>query len=119
MKKSLTYLLIILLAFASWANAIDVTLGWDASNDPAPAGYGVHWDTVNQIPFNNTADVSTGTQHTITGLAENTTYYFAVDAYDAEGNRSVYSNILEYIVRAERVIIRVMDRPNKIKIIWE
>ena len=118
MKRILTCLAIILLAFASWANAADVTVAWDA-NDPAPAGYGIYWDTVNQIPFANVQDVTDGTQHTITGLAENTTYYFAVDAYDADGNRSSYSNILEYTVEAEQVIIRVTDRPKNIKIIWD
>ena len=102
MKKSLIYIVFLLLCFASWANAIDVTLAWDA-NDPVPAGYGVFWDTVNQIPFNNTADVTTGTQHTITGLDVGTTYYFAVDAYDAQGNRSAYSNILEYVPKCWKI----------------
>jgi hypothetical protein len=101
------------------ANAADVTVAWDA-NYPPVAGYGIYWDTVNQTSgFTNSEDVPTGTQYTVTGLIVGTTYYFAVDAYDAEGNRSSYSNILEYVVEAERVIIRIIDRPKGVQIIWD
>lgn len=116
--KKLLLALILTVTCNSLLFAADVTVAWDA-NDPAPAGYGIYWDTVNEMPFNNMADVPTGTRHTIPGLIENTTYFFAVDAYDVDGNRSSYSNILEYVVEAEQVVIRVIDRPKGIQIIWE
>jgi hypothetical protein len=111
-------ILIAFLLMTGLANAADVTVAWNA-NDPAPAGYTLYWDTVNEIPFNNSADVPTGTQHTVTDLIVGTTYYFAADAYDAQGNRSAYSDILEYVIEAERVIIRVLDRPKDIQILWK
>jgi uncharacterized protein YraI len=112
-------ILIAFLLMTGLANAADVTITWDDINVPAPAGYGIYWDTVNEIPFGNSADVPTGTEHTVTDLIVGTTYYFAADAYDAQGNRSAYSDILEYVIEAERVIIRVLDRPKDIQILWK
>ena len=117
MKKLLAFLAI--MFFAAAAAAADVTLIWEANSEANIAGYKLHWGTVNKIPFTDKTDVGNATQHTITDLAEDTTYYFAVSAYDTEGGHSVYSNIVEYIVRPDRIIIRVIDRPKNIKVIWK
>ena len=120
MKKLLISLAIIILSFGLVlpVNAADVTLAWD-ENSPPVAGYGVYWSTVNEMPFPNTADAGNVTQFQITGLEENTTYYFAVDAYDSTGNRSDYSDILAYTILPDRIVIRVLDRPGNITVIWK
>jgi hypothetical protein len=40
------------------------------------------------------ADNVTGTSYTVTGLTPNSTYHFAVSAFDAAGNQSAYSDIV-------------------------
>ena len=119
MKKLLTYLvmLFLILAFASPAIAADVTLAWDANTEPEVIGYRLHWSTVNAIPFTDNVDVKKITQYTITGLSIDTTYFFAATAYSLE-QESEYSDILEYVVKPGRVIIRIIDRPDNLKIEW-
>jgi hypothetical protein len=67
---------------ATSATGTSVTLTWNASTGTDPAvGYDVY---VNQMP----APTATGTSATVTGLTCGKAYTFAVDAYDAAGNRS-------------------------------
>ena len=102
----------------TWADAADVKLAWDANTEPNVAGYKIHWSTVNTIPFSEVGDVGNIMEYTITGLADDTTYFIAATAYDDQGHESEYSNIIEYVVHAGRVIIRVLDRPRNIKVVW-
>jgi len=118
MKKLLIYLAIIFLAWTGAAMAADVTLAWDANTEPEVTGYKLHWSTVNEIPFTDSVDVLNVTQYTITGLTENVTYFFAATAYSAT-QESQYSDILEYVVKPGRVIIRVLDRPKSIRAVFE
>lgn len=66
------------------------TLEWDAVNDPNLAGYRVY---VGLFPGSYAVSENAGlsTTYTVTGLG-NGTYYFAVTAYDASLNESVYSD---------------------------
>ncbi|MBG0818251.1 fibronectin type III domain-containing protein [Planomonospora sp. ID82291] len=74
-------------------SGVSIALAWDASSDNIDvAGYGVWLDDVKQ------ADIP-GLYYRFNGLAEGTTYTFAVDAYDAAGNRSPKA---ELSVLAER-----------------
>ena len=70
-------------AFSSTAaSTSSISVNWAASTDNvAVAGYTL---------YKNNASVGsqTGNSYTYTGLACNTSYTFAVDAYDAAGNRS-------------------------------
>ena len=72
---------------ASASTATSITLAWNASTDNVGVtGYGVY--------RNNTSVGSTaGTTFAVTGLACNTSYTLAVDAYDAAGNRSAKGSV--------------------------
>ena len=62
-----------------------VTVGWTASTDNVGvAGYGYYSN-------GNLVGNGTGTSYTFNGLTCNTAYTFAIDAYDAAGNRSARS----------------------------
>jgi photosystem II stability/assembly factor-like uncharacterized protein len=60
--------------------AATLTLAWDPS--PQAAGYVIVYGTQPGV-YTESRDVGNRTRETISGLAENTTYYFAVRAYNA------------------------------------
>jgi PKD repeat protein len=66
---------------ATKAFPADVTLAWDANSEPNLGGYELHWG---QSSGNYTQDRDVGnvTTYTVTGLQDETPYYFAVTAYD-------------------------------------
>src|SRR5271154_6606470 len=79
-------LCVILLLWACAANAASfssMTLEWnpDAGNI---AGYVLYWGTESGV-YTNSADIGNQTSMQVTGLVNQTAYYFAVQAYDTEG----------------------------------
>jgi hypothetical protein len=86
-------LLILLAAFN--ASAADVTLAWNANSESDLDGYILFYGTASGN-YTNSVDVGNKTQHTLTGLIEGTTYYFAAKAYDTSNNRSDFSQELVY-----------------------
>ena len=71
----------------SGSSQTSVSLGWSASTDDVGvAGYGVYRD-------GSTVASTSSLSATVSGLACGTTYSFAVDAYDAAGNRSAKSSV--------------------------
>lgn len=109
----------VFLFLASMSNAADVKLAWDANTETNLAGYKVHYGLTSQIPFEHSVDVGNVLIHTVTGLGEDVTYFFAVTAYNDKGEESAYSDILEYVVRAGRVIIRIIDRPKSVHMVFD
>jgi chitodextrinase len=70
------------------------TLAWDAVTDPNLSGYRVYYGTAPGVYIQAAGqglNVGKVTTHTVTGLGSGT-YYFAVTAFDAGNNESVYSN---------------------------
>ncbi len=68
------------------------SLAWDPVSDPDLAGYRVYYGT-SPGSYGPPVDVGNVTSHTLTGLADCTTWYVAVKAYDTTGNESVnFSN---------------------------
>ena len=74
------------------------TLTWDPPTtnvDQTPltdlAGYKVYYGTTSGT-YSSTIDIGNVINYTVSSLAENTTYYFAVTAYDTLANESSYSN---------------------------
>jgi hypothetical protein len=65
-------------------------LAWDSNDDPGLAGYIVYYGTQSRY-YDYDVDVGNYNSVTISGLVEDVTYYFAVTAYDAEGNESGFS----------------------------
>ena len=79
-----------LILFPSPACAQHVTLAWDSNDEPGLAGYIVYYGTQSRY-YDYDVDVGHHNSVTISGLAEDVTYYFAVTAYDSEGNDSGFS----------------------------
>ena len=89
------------------ASAAEVTLAWDANTETDLAGYNIYYDTSSGPPYYGTGadqgdspitvlcddlDDPQNPEFTITGLDDDQDYYFALTAFDNEGNESDYSN---------------------------
>lgn len=81
-----------LMMFAAVASAqVSVTVAWNANTEPDVTGYIVSWG-IRPGVYTSSANVGNVTQHTVTGLAVDQRYYFAVQAVNADALRSAYSN---------------------------
>jgi len=91
--KFILYICLINLCFGAWvapAMAADVTLQWNANSEPDLSGYKLHYGTSAGV-YTTSVNVGNVTTRTVSGLSNNTRYYFAVTAYDSSGNESGYS----------------------------
>jgi hypothetical protein len=77
------------------AEAATVTLAWDSNVDEDLAGYIVYYGTASR-DYDYDVDVGEETSCTISGLEEGRNHYFAVTAYDVEGNESQFSEEVSY-----------------------
>lgn len=88
-----------LCGFASAALASDANLTWDANTEPELLGYKIYWGNTRGGPYTNSIDVGNVTQHTVAGLSESATFYFAATAYGNVGGvlqESWFSNEVIY-----------------------
>ncbi|MBJ6727963.1 InlB B-repeat-containing protein, partial [Geomesophilobacter sediminis] len=83
---------------ASASYAAQATVNWAAPTNyaggaPIPdfVGFNLYVGT-NSGSYSQKIDVGELTSYTVTGLADNTAYFFAVTAYDSLGNESAYSS---------------------------
>ena len=92
----------LLVAFPLIVSAAQVSLQWDA-NDPIPDGYRLFQRQSGQA-YNYTVPIQnlTGTNCTVDGLEEGTTYYFVVRAYVGD-DESGDSNEVEYTPAASQL----------------
>lgn len=67
------------------------TLAWDPNSEPDLAGYKLYYGT-SSGSYQQSINVGNLTQYSLSNLQDGVTYYFAVTAYDTEGNESGYSN---------------------------
>lgn len=69
------------------------TLSWSANGESDLSGYKVYWGTSsgNYTSSGSPAAIGKVTSYTVTGLQRNTTYFFAISAYDNAGNESPLS----------------------------
>ena len=82
---------------ATIAHGFDLSFAWDANTEPELAGYRVFYRQEGQnYDYNNPAWQGTATTCTISGLIENTAYYFVSRAYDTYGYESENSVELCY-----------------------
>ena len=102
-KLMLSLLTALLLAATSAAFAADISLNWDPSPSDSVVGYKVYYKAHNaEAPFDGTGanegsspvDVGDNLSITLTGLDNNTDYYFTVTAYDRAGNESSPANVV-------------------------
>lgn len=75
----------------------NATISWNANTEPDLAGYRVYYGTASGV-YNPAIDVGNTTSYTFSGLLPNTTYYFAITAYDTSGNESAFSTEISMIV---------------------
>ena len=98
--------ILVFFCLISSAEAMDVTLGWDANTESDRAGYRIYYDTDSGPPYegmdaaegDSPIDVSIGevengdsAQYTLTGLDGDGTYYFVLTAYNTSGRESNFS----------------------------
>lgn len=95
MRKLLA--IVVLLVFATVAQAADVTVAWDANTEPDLDGYKIFYGTVSGT-YLYMVDVGNVLEYTLTGLAEGVEYFFAAKAYDTNDNESGYSEEISYII---------------------
>jgi hypothetical protein len=72
------------LLVAAPSSAANVTIQWDANSDDMTIGYVVYYGTKSRV-YSRRVDVGFATTYAVTNLASNTTYFFAVRAYDKSG----------------------------------
>ncbi len=82
--------LLLVFAVAQHAEAGNLVVAWDPPSDPTTAGHVLWWGTQSRN-YTGQVDVGLQTTYTVTGLPEGVIYYFAVTAYNAGGESSVYS----------------------------
>ena len=83
-------LVLLLLLCTSPAFAADVRLAWDPNPETTLSGYKLYFGTASR-DYATVINVAKSTTYTVTGLVSGT-YYFAVTAYDIQGNESGFSN---------------------------
>jgi hypothetical protein len=91
------------LALSSSALAAQITLGWDADNDPAVAGYILYYGSASG-QYEGAIDVGLQSSFTLTDLEDGKAYYFAITAYEMDGHESELSGEIGHdpaIVNAE------------------
>jgi len=97
--------------------AVDVTLSWTAPEDDRVVGYYVYYGQSN--PPANELDAGSATEQVVSDLTEGQTYYFGAKSYDAAGNTSAMSDIIEYTVVAGPQVITIPNRPSEIRILFQ
>ena len=80
----------VVIGVAATAEGAAVTLAWDPNSEPDITGYRVSYGTTSG-QYTSTVDVGNTTTHTFSNLPSGYTYYFVVQAYNAQGT-SLYSN---------------------------
>ncbi len=73
------------------STSTDVTLEWDPNSEDSVTGYLFYYGNASG-KYLPPIDVGLNTSYTISDLSTKRKWYFAVKAYDAEGNQSEYSN---------------------------
>ena len=92
-KTTSTFMIVsfLILCAGSASAATSLTLAWDPSPSSGVTGYVMSWGTRSGV-YTSTLDVGNALSAPVPGLADGTTYYFAVQAYNADFALSAYSN---------------------------
>ena len=80
----------VFLALPAFATT-SISLNWKPSVDSTVAGYRIYYGVASHA-YAHSVDVGNVTKAAISGLAGNTTFYFAATTYDVYGNESDFSN---------------------------
>ena len=87
-------MLVLFFCFTISAGAREITLTWDANNEPDLSHYIVHWGTETGVYPTKTTENEIGldTEYKITLPDDGKIYFFVVTAVDNSGLESDYSN---------------------------
>jgi hypothetical protein len=77
--------------------ADSVTVSWQPNSEPDLSGYKLYYGTTSRN-YIFVRDVGDSTQVQVSGLTPGITYYFALTAYDINGNESGYSQEIPFTV---------------------
>ena len=105
----------LLAAVASARADTSITLGWDAVLVPGVTEYRVYYGTQSG-QYSASVDVGLQFSCTVTGLLDNTAYYFAVTALDAMGDESSYSPEVRY---PPDVPVQLSIYPDSTSLTWD
>jgi hypothetical protein len=92
-------------ATASTAPAVSASnavLGWNASDTPSVVSYRVYYGTspgTYSQAFGTGLQAGSATTYTVSNLASDRSYYFAVTAVDSSGNESEYSTEASLLIQ--------------------
>lgn len=103
MKKGIFVLLLFVVFIIAPINIWAKQLVFDPSPDVRVIGYKVYYGQ--STDFSEIVDLGQNTYYNLPELVKGATYYFAATAYDEFNNESVFSEILEYQVPADTIII--------------
>jgi rhamnogalacturonan endolyase len=78
----------------AWGDTVQIE--WDANSDSDLAGYTLYRGK-NEDNLTLLTDAGNATSYLDTDVDNDTTYYYAVTAYDFDGNESVYSDVVQAI----------------------
>jgi hypothetical protein len=83
-------------------NAGTAVVSWVANQETDLAGYKVYWGMTSGS-YGNVSDVGLNTSKQIDSLADGTTHYFAVKAYDTSANESEFSTEVSLVLPPPQV----------------
>jgi Fibronectin type III domain len=107
--RVLTCLAVIWVALlGATPQASALTLAWDEDPIEEVQGYRVHYGTTSGV-YLTTIDTKGETVVQITGLLPNTTYYFAVTAYNSSGLESLPSDEISYTTPSDPLVDNDID----------
>jgi hypothetical protein len=87
---------VFLLCTCAPASAANVSLAWDPSTSPNVSGYRLYIGNASRN-YNTPITLANQTTYTVTGLGSGT-WFFAVTAFDADGNESDFSNEVSQVI---------------------
>ncbi|MBN1349487.1 T9SS type A sorting domain-containing protein [candidate division KSB1 bacterium] len=104
--KRLKYLLFCLsLISFEWlyAQSSSLILTWNPNSEPDLMGYKIH-QGLSSRNYDTVIDVGMQNSYEVQGLKENTSYFFAVSAYDSAFNQSAYSEEATAILESKDLV---------------
>ena len=104
---------VLLLSTSGYAD--DVNASWDPNSESDLAGYRIYYGTQSGS-YNTNVDAGNATSVEIKGLQTNTTYYFAVTAYDVTGNESPFSQEVSLFI-PPAADTQAPEAPKNIKVV--
>lgn len=107
-------ILFLLVLLGSSAQANQVTLAWDPSDDAT--GYRLYWGTESGV-YSQSQDVGNITSYTVPLLVNTITYYFSVTAYN-EAGESDYSSEIRYTIPPLPTLVYLQVSPSPDILSW-